>query len=564
MQLPLSAIKPGNNPRGYFDPVEMAELEESIRQNGVEQPILVRPLGENTYEIVAGERRWRASKAVFGENGTIPVFIREMTDEKAETAALIENTVRAAMSPTEEAEAAYKEVKKCNGDLIEAATRLGWKPERLQRRLALMEAVPAVRKALTERKIDLGHAELLAAAPKDKQEKVLEKVIAGNVTVSVLKQQLGSISHNLEAAIFDKTDCGNCPSNSSRQAQMFSEALAVGFCTSPECFNSKTAAQVEAIAAQQREDYPRVEIIKVGSVLEVIPVVADGRIGVGEEQFSACRGCGNYGATVSALPGDEGRIETGVCLDSSCNTSKVAAHLKTLKPEATKPDGAKQTGKVKAAANPNATPTKVKEYRVKVWKNALKAEIGKDAVRAAAALIAIALSSNARCISSSRISVEDGLKGIGRIGEMFSLIASKPRAELSGLLAKLPVAAVDELAERDVCNLLAAMDSVLSEHWTISADYLSLLTKSEIEAAAEEIGLKAAMGESFKKALSGKKDEVIAALLKCDGFAYNGAIPAAMRYDTHANVNVASTNTIDEDSSASALNDGGDNEETES
>lgn len=561
MQLPISAIRPGNNPRKYFDPESMRELEDSIRANGVIQPILVRPVGESVFEIVAGERRYRAAKSVFGEDGVIAAVVRELDDSAAEVAALVENTLRADMSIAEEAEAAQALVVKFKGDREQVAAELGWPLSKLNRRLALLEATPAVRDALTQRKILLGHAELLAAAPKDKQDKVLERVIANNIPVALLKQQLGAISHNLEAAIFDKGDCGGCPHNSSIQAQMFSEALAVGHCTDPACFNAKTNARVEAIAAEQRENYPRVEILRVGSTLETTPLLADGKLGVGQEQFSACHSCGNFGCTVSALSGTEGSVEAVVCFDATCHTRKVSNYLKSLQTQATAAGkeskaspGTKQDSKPKASANPNAVPAKVKEYRLKIWKQALRAEMGKSIYRAGAALAAIALTSNARCIASSRIDCESDLKRTGQIDETFRLITAKPSGELSGLLAKLPIAAVEELSERDVCRLLGAMDSNLSEHWSLNKDFLALLTKSEMESLADEIGLKAAMGEQFKKALSGKKDESISALLKVENFDYSVALPAVMRYANEAGPvpDLADTESSDEDESDEA------------
>jgi len=532
MDISISSITPGRNPRRFFDPAELAELESSIKANGILQPILVRPKGENTYEIVAGERRWRAAKAVYGEDGTIPAEIRDMTDDEADAAALIENTLRANMAASEEAEAAYALVTKYKGDRAEVAAQLGWPQSKLSRRLALMEATPVVRNALANREIALGHAELLAAAPKDKQDKVLEKVIANNISVAMLKEQLSAITHLLEAAIFDKTECGGCPNNSSIQAQMFSESVATGRCTHPACFNAKTEARLEAIVAEQREDVPRVEMLRAGGVIETIPVTAKGRMGVGEEQLEACKGCGNYGATVSALAGSVGKIETGQCFDAACHLEKVTAHLKTLAPgPAAKGEAGKTKAKPAAKANQSAAPQRLKDYRVKVWKDALKAEIGKDVFRASAVLIAIAMTGNARNISSHRLGIEMDRSAGSAIGEIFALISGKPRTEMSALLGKLPVAAVEELSETDVCRLLTAMNCDLAEHWVMDTEFLGLLTKSELEALATEVGLKKAMGDALKKALSGKKDAIIAALLKVEGFEYRGAIPASMLFD---------------------------------
>ena len=102
----LSRIRPGKNPREFFDEAEMNELAESIRSYGVLQPILVRPADEvGAYVIIAGERRYRAAKAVFGDDYEIPIVVRDFNDGDAEAAAIIENVHRAQMSIAEESKA---------------------------------------------------------------------------------------------------------------------------------------------------------------------------------------------------------------------------------------------------------------------------------------------------------------------------------------------------------------------------------------------------------------------------------------------------------------------------
>jgi len=108
-EIPLAHIIAGNNPRKYFDMQEFDELCSSVRANGIIQPILIRPYDDGRYVIVAGERRYRAAVQVFGlESGVIPAVVKEMTDEDADCLALVENSVRADMSVTEEAVAAQK------------------------------------------------------------------------------------------------------------------------------------------------------------------------------------------------------------------------------------------------------------------------------------------------------------------------------------------------------------------------------------------------------------------------------------------------------------------------
>ena len=171
LTLPICRIVQGKNPREYFDPDEMAELEEGIRAFGVIEPIIVRPVpGTNLFEIIAGERRWRAAKNVFGDSYGMPVVIREASDADSEAIALIENYHRAGISVAEEARTAQRQLLRNRGDKLETARNLGWSPDVLESRLALMACTPPVLKALTRRLIILGHAELLAGVPPEKQD----------------------------------------------------------------------------------------------------------------------------------------------------------------------------------------------------------------------------------------------------------------------------------------------------------------------------------------------------------------------------------------------------------
>uniref|UniRef100_UPI003F4938E9 PRTRC system ParB family protein n=1 Tax=Cupriavidus necator TaxID=106590 RepID=UPI003F4938E9 len=186
----VGKINPGRNPRKYFDPAEMAELTDSVRENGVIQPILIRPLGDDTFELVAGERRLRAAKAAHGDDYPIPVTIREMSEEEAERLALIENVQRADMAPSEEAVAAARIVGQLKGDREEAAKILGWSRSTLDKRLALMNCSTSVLDALNTRTIQLGHAELLATLAKDKQDKLLPVIVGEKKSMAELKKTI--------------------------------------------------------------------------------------------------------------------------------------------------------------------------------------------------------------------------------------------------------------------------------------------------------------------------------------------------------------------------------------
>src|ERR1700694_409267 len=123
----VSHIRLGKNPREFFDEAEMNELAESIRSYGVLQPILVRPAGDaGQYVIIAGERRYRAAKTVFGDDYEIPIVVKDFGDADAEAAAIIENVHRAQMSIDEEAKAAKRLLFRNKNDREGTARQLGW------------------------------------------------------------------------------------------------------------------------------------------------------------------------------------------------------------------------------------------------------------------------------------------------------------------------------------------------------------------------------------------------------------------------------------------------------
>lgn len=251
--LPLSSIKAGQNPRRYFNQRSHDELVTSLRLRGMLQPMLVRrmPEVEGAYVIVSGGRRYKAALEAFGDDGTVPVLIRDMTDQEALEAAIDENDVRDDASETEQADAAVRVLAACQGDRAEAARRLGWSPAKLDRRLALANLSGAVKLALDERRIKVGHAELLAAVPGDKQDRALDTILSAGLDVAKTRELLMRVTQSLGGAVFDKADCTTCPFNSASQRALFATHVDDGHCTNPGCFQLKTEA-----AAPHEADTP--------------------------------------------------------------------------------------------------------------------------------------------------------------------------------------------------------------------------------------------------------------------------------------------------------------------
>ena len=188
--VPVDHIEPNpEQPRLVFEQDALDELTASIREHGVLQPILVRPLGPNTYQIVAGERRWRASKQAGLD--TIPALIEEIDDDTALEIAIIENLQREDLSPLDEAAMYDRMVHEHGYSIRKLADKLGKDKGYLENRLRLADAPPEVRELVSLRKDSLSHAyELMKVEDPKKRRKLAEQVARGELTLIKLRDKI--------------------------------------------------------------------------------------------------------------------------------------------------------------------------------------------------------------------------------------------------------------------------------------------------------------------------------------------------------------------------------------
>jgi len=540
----------GDNPRRYFDPQEMQDLTASVREHGINQPILVRPLGDGQYQIIAGERRYRAALAAHGEDFDMPVLIRECTDSEARILSNIENTMRADMSATEEALSAAVIVGEVKGDRNEAARLLSWSRSKLDTRLALMNCSESVRKALDERAIKLGHAELFASLSKENQDKLIPALIERSLSIADLNALIEKAAAKLSAAIFDKGDCAACPHNSSVQRIMFQESITDGSCTNNACYKTKTETALEATKESLKDEYPVIRIVRAGDNFAQVKLRADGPTGVGEVQAEACRGCAEYGAAISALPERMGTVYKDQCFNTACNQQKVAARIRSekeakdaLAKAATEATGAnvapKGAAEAKAKENkPAEVKTtvsegdKIKAYRELVWRKAMKKEIGASYETGVQYLITLAVTGNIRHVNQTKMTnVFEKLLGVSKASDL-SKVADQAQQmspdQMDSAIHMLAVSAMDDLPVIELTRLAKHIKLDLTKHWKMDAEFLALFTKSEIEVIAKSVKLDKALGDSFKKLTTEKKDVLIEKLLAVKGFDYSAAVPTVL------------------------------------
>ena len=178
--LPVAFLRPGKfQPRKFFEEEALAGLAQSVKEKGVLTPILVRPLGGDAYEIVAGERRWRAAQ--IAKLHDVPVVVRELADGEALELAIIENVQRADLNPIEEA-AAYQELIERFGRTQEqVADEVGKSRSHIANSVRLLRLPESVKAWLREGKLTAGHARTLLSATDP--EAAAREILAGQMTV---------------------------------------------------------------------------------------------------------------------------------------------------------------------------------------------------------------------------------------------------------------------------------------------------------------------------------------------------------------------------------------------
>ncbi len=189
-ELPVGLLKPGRfQPRTRMDPESIAELADSIKAQGVIQPILVRPVENGNFEIIAGERRWRASQ--LAGLTRVPVVIRTVPDKSALAMALIENIQREDLNPLEEATGIQRLVDEFDMTHDAAAQAVGRSRSAVTNLLRLLNLSKAVQDLLMQGKIEMGHARALLAVSGSRQAELAHRIISRRMSVREAEQLVG-------------------------------------------------------------------------------------------------------------------------------------------------------------------------------------------------------------------------------------------------------------------------------------------------------------------------------------------------------------------------------------
>jgi len=293
--IPLSSIYPSNhNPRKRFNEADLQELAESIKQHGVMQPILVRPTNVDEvknglehyfiYEIVAGERRWRASK--IAEQEHIPAIERELTDLETLQLQIIENLQRSDLHPLEEAQGFKalldnKDAKSWNADQL--AEKIGKSRSYIYASLKLCELSTYAQDMFLEDKFGRETALLIARIPGAKlQEQAAKSIISSELSYRKAKDFIRqNFTLDLNKAPWDKISitlyppagsCLSCPKRTGNYPELFADIESPDVCTDTACYSAKKTAYAKELIASN----PRV--IHGDEAKEIAPYGADNYI----------------------------------------------------------------------------------------------------------------------------------------------------------------------------------------------------------------------------------------------------------------------------------------------
>ena len=247
-EVALSRIRPAAaNPRKSFK--NMEQMIESVRTIGVIQPILIRPMSDELYEIVAGERRYRAALAVAEENGAadhyqIPAMVKEMTDDEAFEFMTVENLQREDLTELEEARNFQVYLDRRGEDGVhDLAARLGISAQYVRRRTMVLKLPEEILSSWEEGKLRYGHLEQFCRVRPEDLEKFIKQLKGYNgeiITVSDLKRRIDDDAPLLKTAFFDRKEigCHQCRYNTTVQRSLFGDDLTdkKGQCINPNCF----------------------------------------------------------------------------------------------------------------------------------------------------------------------------------------------------------------------------------------------------------------------------------------------------------------------------------------
>lgn len=246
--LPVNQLRPGKyQPRSHMDETALQTLADSIAAQGIMQPILVRAIADDNYEIIAGERRWRASQIAGLQE--VPVLIREIEDESALEMALIENIQRENLNPIEEALGIKRLIDEFDMTHEKAANAVGRSRVAVSNLLRLLGLADGVQAMLMENKLDMGHARALVGLDPAEQVMLANKIVQKSLSVREVEAEVKKLAEPPAA----KTKSANHHADIQHLQNQLSEQLGASVQISAKA-NGSGALKINYSSLDQLED----------------------------------------------------------------------------------------------------------------------------------------------------------------------------------------------------------------------------------------------------------------------------------------------------------------------
>ena len=210
-EVPTSSIQPNPfQPRRHFDEEALSSLSASIRELGVLQPLLVRAKDPGEYQLIAGERRWRAAKRA--GLPTVPVIVRDIDDLASLEQAVVENLHRKDLNPLEEAAAYQQLLEDFAMTHDQLATRVGKSRAAVTNTLRLFQLPASIQRFVAEGQITAGHARTLLSTPdRDFQEQLAQRIVADGLSVRVVEEEIRIHTFGVDPPLTPSSGAGTAP-----------------------------------------------------------------------------------------------------------------------------------------------------------------------------------------------------------------------------------------------------------------------------------------------------------------------------------------------------------------
>ncbi len=523
MEIDTEKIIVKNNPRKDFG--NMDELVASVKEKGVIEPIVVKNLGNGNFELIAGERRLRAAKSAGLK--TIPYCqYSEQNDTDIEEVKLVENMHRKGFNPVEEAEAfnQYLDITKQSIDTL--AQKISKPKMYIQRRLELLALPDEITIALSEGKIQLGHALMLARIKNvSDQKKMFKMVVSEKMGVHEAEKNMryADSSAQLKNSVFDTASCKGCRHNGGEQSLLFESGTGLkDLCLNKRCFISKTLAWKEQEIKNLKKDG-----VKVLSPTNLEKLKTKQHVSEYDD---------DYKSVVQKLSKEPENY--AVVFDEDYRGVPIK-HIYCTNPKARRAASRPQTVNDEKERLQNANDklkSRVHEFRRNflIEKSRQLIATGKKESKAMTLYSLLREGCDwkdraKRDLTQDIIkSSKTGVEIYGCIEPNFSKILSLDENEIDRLITE-----VSSLWIKNLGNELQKASAVfgvdIKKHFVITEDYLKLHTKDQLISLAKEIGLDRHLDKKgIEKWDKAKRSELIDNFLD-SGFDLKGKVPVIMK-----------------------------------